>query len=202
MYDKLTTEELTEKAEQLEESGKLVEALEYWRAAVQRDSDPVSLCQFGNLARTMGKWSEAEGALVLAANLAPELPNPYTLLGFLYLDQDMLEEAMSYFQKALEIEQTAAGLTSLGMVQLELGLNEDERASLKEAIRIDPNYEEAYYNLGLTYHQDQRARAVELLAKAVQLDSEYAMAHRELGWALRHPLLFTQPTVANSVKTI
>lgn len=184
-YDRLTTEELTDKAEQLEESGKLNEALEYWHAAVQREpDDAVILCQFGNLARTLERWSEAERALKSAVNLAPELPNPCTLLGFLYFDQDMLEKAMSYFQKSLEIEPTAGVFTSLGVVQLELGLTDDARASLEKAIRIDPNYEEAYYNLGLTYREDQPSKVVELFEKAVELDPEYAMAHRELGWAL------------------
>src|SRR6266404_1838559 len=183
-YDDLTTEELTDRAEQLEDSGMLKEALDFWRAAIRREPDPVVLCQFASLARTLQKWSEAEQALNLAMNLAPEMPNPYTLLGFLYLDQDRLEEAMSSLRKALELEPTAGRFTSLGVVQLDLGLAEDGRASLEKAIRLDPNYEEAYYNLGLTYREDQPLRAIELFEKAIELDPEYGMAHRELGWAL------------------
>jgi len=57
--------------------------------------------------------------------------------------------------------------------------------SLNEAIRIDPNYEEAYYNLGLTYREEQTAKAVELFDKAVELDPDYAMAHRN--WAGSQP---------------
>ncbi len=183
-FERLTFNELTERAEQLENAGELDDALDFWRAAIQRESDPIVLCQFGSLARRLKRWSEAERALMRAMNVAPELPYSYTLLGTLYFDQDMLEEAREYFQKSLKIEKNAPTLTQLGVVQLELDLTEDARASLQEAIEIDPNYEEAYYNLGLTYREDRPSRAVELFEKAAELDPEYALAHRELGWAL------------------
>jgi len=183
-YERLTINELTERAEQLEDAGELDDALDFWRAAIQRESDPVVLCQFGSLARRLKKWSEAESALMRAMNVAPELPYPCTLLGTLYFDQDMLEEAREYFQKSVTIEKSAPTLTQLGVVQLELDLTEDARASLQEAIKIDPNYEEAYYNLGSTYREDQPSKAVELFEKAAELDPEYALAQRELGWAL------------------
>lgn len=183
-YDKLTTEELTDKAEALEESGMLNEALDLWRAAIQREPDPVILCQLGSLASRLEKWSEAEQALILASKLAPELPNPYALLGFLYFERGMLEKAVSYFQKSLAIEPSAAVFTSLGAAQFELGLTKDARASLDEAIRIHPDYEEAYYNLGLSYRDSEPSRAIDLFEKAIEVDPEYASAHRELGWAL------------------
>ncbi len=53
-YNKLTNEELTDKAEQLEESGMLGEALEFWRAAIQREPDPVG---YANLL----VWQKTEG---------------------------------------------------------------------------------------------------------------------------------------------
>ncbi len=184
MYDKLTTEALVEKAEQLEESGMLNEAIEVWRVATQREADPVILCEFASLAMKLGNWSAAEEALMTAVNLTPELPNPHTLLGFLYFERDMLEKAVSCFQKSLALETSAGVFTSLGVAQLELGLTEDARASLEQAVRIDPDYEEAYYNLGLSYRETEPLRAIDLFEKAIHADPEYAMAHRELGWAL------------------
>ncbi len=183
-FDTLTTQELTDRAEQLEDAGKLDEALEFWRAAIRRETDPIVLSQFGSLATKLQKWSDAENALTLAIKLAPELPYAYSLLGSLYFDQDKLEKAMQYFKKSLEIEKRASTLTQLGVVQLDLGLVDHGRASLERAIELDPNYEEAYYNLGLIYREDESSRAVELFERAVELDPEYAMAHRELGWAL------------------
>lgn len=183
-YDNLTTQELTDRAEALEDSGRLEEALGFWRAAILREDDPIVLSQFGSLATKLQQWSEAEQALTLAIKLAPELPYAYSLLGALYFDRDMLNEALSYFQKSLEIEKRAPTFTQLGVVQLELGLTEDARVSFNEALKIDPNYEEAYYNLGLTHREEQSLTAIELFEKAIELDPAYAMAHRELGWAL------------------
>jgi protein O-GlcNAc transferase len=183
-YDNLTTEELAAKAEQLEQSGMLNEALEVWRVVNKREADPVFLCEFASLAMKLEKWSDAEEALVTAGNLAPELPNPHTLLGFLHFERGTLEKAVSCFQKSLAIEPSASVFTSLGAVQLELGFAEDARASLEEAIRIDVDYEEAYYNLGLSYKDTKPLVAIELFEKAVELDPEYVQAHRELGWAL------------------
>jgi tetratricopeptide (TPR) repeat protein len=184
MYNNLTTEALAEKAEQLEESGMLNEALEVWRVATQREADPVMLCEFASLGMKLEKWSDAEEALLTAVNLAPELPNPHTLLGFLYFERDLLEKAVSCFQKSLALEPSANVFTSLGVAQLELSLTEDARANLEQAIRIDPDYEEAYYNLGLSYRETEPSRAIDLFDKAVRLDPEYAQAHRELGWTL------------------
>lgn len=183
-YDNLTTEELTNRAEQLEDSGKLDEALEFWRAAIHREDDPIVLSQFGSLATRLQHWSEAENALTLAIKLAPELPYAYSLLGTLYFDRDMLQKALGYFEKSVEVEERAPTFTQLGVVQAELGLIDDARLSFNEALSIDPNYEEAHYNLGLTHRDEQPLRAIELFEKAIELDPGYAMAHRELGWAL------------------
>jgi tetratricopeptide (TPR) repeat protein len=184
MYDDLTPEALIEKAEQLEQSGRLTQALEVWRAAAEREPDPEVLCEFASLAMKLERWSDAEEALIKALQIAPVLPNPYTFLGSLYFKRDMLQKAVNCYQKSLAIELSASVLTLLSVCQLELGLTEDGRASLDQAISINPNYEEAYYNLGLVYRETEPSRSIDLFAKAVTLDPEYAEAHRELGWAL------------------
>ena len=76
MYDKLTTEALAEKAQQLEESGMLNEALEAWRVATQREADPVMLCEFASLAMKLEKWSDAEEAPVATPAIRPGRCNP------------------------------------------------------------------------------------------------------------------------------
>ena len=182
MYDDLTPEALIEKAEQLEQSGRLTEALEVWRAAAELEPDPEALCQFASLAMKLERWSAAEEALIKAVKIAPLLPTPHTLLGSLYFKRDMLEKAVNCFEKSLAIEPSASVFTLLGVCQLELGLTEDGRASLEQAISINPNYEEAYYNLGLLYRETEPSRSIDLFAQAVTLDPEYAQAHRELGW--------------------
>jgi Flp pilus assembly protein TadD len=75
---------------------------------------------------------EAKQALMLATTLAPELPNPYSLLGSLHLEQAEPNKAIGYFQKAVELKTSAPRLTALGVGQLEAGNIEGARNSLSE----------------------------------------------------------------------
>jgi tetratricopeptide (TPR) repeat protein len=181
-YDKLTTNELVERAENLEESGKLEEALDLWRMAAGRDPEPVTLCQFGSLATQLGQWGEAKQALLLATTLAPELPNPYSLLGYLYLEQAEPNKAIDYFQKAVELGTSASRLTALGVAQMEAGNIEAARNSLSEALLEDPDYDEASYNLGVTYRDQELTKAADLFERTLEIDPGHPGAHRELGW--------------------
>lgn len=181
-YDKLTTAELVERAEHLEESGRFAEALNLWRVAAEREPDPVILCEFGALATRLEQWQEAEEALLYARTLAPQLPNPYSLLGYLYLERAEPSQAVENFEKAVELETNASRLTALGVAQLEIGNTEDGRNSLREALLVDPDYEEALYNLGVTFRDQELTKAVELFERTLEIDPEHAGAHRELGW--------------------
>lgn len=180
----LTTGELVDKADRLEESGDLTEALHYWRLAVDRESDPVALCRLGNVAMELGDVEEAERAFVSAIELAPTLPNAHNMLGLLYHERGDLEGAHACFLRSAEIEESKRTLTFLGTVQLQLGMTNAARESLTKAVTLDPSYEEAHYNLGLTYSTEAPSEAVNSFRTAIKLDPQYAMAHRELGWAL------------------
>lgn len=184
-YDALTIGELVDKAEQLEEGGMLNEAFEVWGAAVRRESDPIILCQFGDVAMRLGKWSEAEQAFLSALKLAPELPSAYNHLGILLLEQGKPKNAEDYFKRSLKIEETASIFTLLGVAHLDLGMTEEARKSFRMALNLDSSYEEAYYNLAVIMKYEQPTEAIALLHKALELDPEYAIAHRELGWMLR-----------------
>lgn len=54
----------------------------------------------------------------------------------------------------------------------------------KKAIDLNPDFIEAYYNLGITYEKlDKHKDSVEALKKAIQLDPNRANAHYALGYA-------------------
>lgn len=181
----LTTEDLIDKADRLEESGDPNEALRYWRLALERAPDPVVLCRLGNVAMEMGDLSEAERAFLSAIELAPTLPNAHNMLGLLYLERGDLESALPCFLRSAEIEESKRTLTFLGTVQLQLGMTHAARESLTKALALDPNCEEASYNLGLCYRTEAPSEAISCFRRAIEIDPEYGSAHRELGWALR-----------------
>lgn len=183
--DRLTIDELTVRAEQMEEVGMFDEAFELWSVAVKRSPDPILLCQFGNSAMELGKWIEAEQAFLSALELAPEIPNAYNYLGLLFLEQGKPDRAQDFFKNSLSIDETARTFTLLGVTQLDLGRTREAMESFRNALTIDTNYQEAYYNLAVTLRYENPTDAISLFQKALELDSEYAIAHRELGWTLR-----------------
>lgn len=179
------TEELIAEADRLEQLGCTQQALACWHKVIDLEPEPISLCRFGRLAAKLGKTAEAEQAFLYASKLAPELVYPYECFGSLKIEQNEPELAKKYLEKALEIEENARTFTMLGIAQLDLSQKDQARESFLAALRIDPSYEEAYYNLGVTFREEQPQKAISLFRKAVELDPEYAIAHRELGWALR-----------------
>src|SRR6267142_2143328 len=129
-----------------------------------------------------GEWTESESTLLQAVNLAPDFPGPYTTLGLLSLERGDYQAAQDYLRRGLAVEESAGTYTLLGLAQNSLGMTTAARWSYGKAIKLDPNYEKAYYNLALTYRNEQPDRALPLLEKAVALDPGYACAHRELGY--------------------
>lgn len=183
--EELETRDQIYKAEQLEEAGSLSEAARIWREIVAREPDPISFCRLGSVLMEIDDWPEAERAFFAAIDLNGHLPQPYEGLGLLYLEMGDNKAAQDQFRTSLELEANAARFTLLGVSQMRLNLTEAARESFSRALELNPSYEEAYYNLGLTFRNDDLPRSVQLFAKALELDAEYAVAHRELGWALR-----------------
>ncbi|MEW6736583.1 MAG: tetratricopeptide repeat protein [Acidobacteriota bacterium] len=175
---------LIEKAEQLENEGCFSEALLCWRTLFKHNPDPVFLFHCGRLAMEIKEWVEAEQAFLSAIDLDPDLYIAYHGLAILYEKQDNLEKAQEYLKKCLEINQSADAFTILGSVQKRLSMILEARESFGKALQIDPNYEEALYNLALTFTDEHPDKAIDLLTKAIEIDPKYSYAHRELGWLL------------------
>ena len=66
-----------------------------------------------------------------------------------------------------------------------LGREEEAEASYREALAIDPNYEEAHYNLGARLGENNPTEAEKHFRRALELDPDYGIAYRELGRLLR-----------------
>ena len=178
--------ELVAEADQLEEQGASSEALKRLRMVLDVKADAGLLCRYASLAMDLGKVEEARQALLQATMLEPTEPMGYTGLGISYLDDGRPEDAITQFEKSLAIEETAMVETLRGAAQLRIGRVEEGRRSFYHAIELDPSCDEAYYNLGLLLSLDDPKQAVGLLRRAVEIDPQYAIAHCELGWVLRH----------------
>ncbi len=179
----MTTEELIDKADQLEDAGSINEAMECWRTILKSSSDPVLLCRFGILAMEQGERAEAEQAFLSAIAKAPNLSIAYESLGLLKLEQNNLEAAQDYFKKSLQIKQSARTLTFLGSAQLRLGLTAAARQSFRKALQIDFNYIEAHFNLALTFRNKQASKAITFLQKDIDHLRRAIELNPSDGWA-------------------
>ncbi|MDO8283198.1 MAG: tetratricopeptide repeat protein [Thermodesulfovibrionia bacterium] len=70
----------------------------------------------------------------------------------------------------------------LGKIQGTLGKYQEAVDAFKEALRINPDYAEAYYYLGAAYsHLNRYQEAADACKQAIRIKPDYAIAHLGLG---------------------
>jgi tetratricopeptide (TPR) repeat protein len=178
-------DDLLEKAENLEALGLKNEALEVLRQASRQSDDPIVLTRLGALATDLELWLEAEEALQKAIELEPGFTLALFYLGLLYKDEGRFADAFKSLSKAATDEPSGNTFNVLGVIQIQLDLIDEAEASFRKAISLDPEHEEAYYNLATTLRNQNNDEAIRLLGKAIDIDPNYALAHREIGFLLR-----------------
>ncbi|WP_348266633.1 tetratricopeptide repeat protein [Edaphobacter paludis] len=129
----------------------------------------------------------AEGLL---ANPPVHLPASYLAVqedafqkGLIALKENRLQTALDEFATAeRERPDNALARNFRGIVLARLGRNIEAADEYREAIRIDPQMEAAYRNLGFLYWTEQQLdRAREELKHAVELSPDDSFAHYYLG---------------------
>src|ERR1700730_7315597 len=179
--------DLEDKAEKAEENGDLQTARSLWKEIAARNQDATSFVSYGRLATRLGEWDEAEGAFTQALRLDPSFAMAMSGIGILWYERTDKDEAASshtakdWYLKAIKLDRNAGVLTLLGCSSLAIGDRAAAQNAFEEAIRIDPRYEEAMYNLAAIEEDTNPAKAVELLEKAIEIDSDYSLAHQRLG---------------------
>jgi len=143
----------------------------------------------------LANWEEAESAYTQALRLQPNSslagfvgsPIVDLLMGGLWSERTdkerikSLQTATVWFLKALENKRNAATLTLLGAAYAHLGDATAAKDAFEEAIQLDPNYDEAMYNLAVIEERNDPQKARELLERAIGIDPNYKLAHYMLG---------------------
>ena len=166
-------------------------AFELWGKLAEGDTDGIASLKYGALAIQLEKWDVAESALMEAYRLKPKASIVMALLGALWAgrtDRDRVEclqTAKDWLIRSLERKRTAPALTLLGTVCMRLDQIDEATAAFEEAIVIDPNYDEAMYNLAVLLQKSDLQKCVELTRRAVEIDPEYALAHGLLALTLQ-----------------
>ena len=176
---------LFERAEHLEQEGNLQEACECWRllAEEQRD-DPAVSCRLAGVLVELGLEDEASRAFSHALSIDPGCIAAAKGLSFILMEREENELVERVLVNATKYEKDATVYFLLGIVQDRLGKRDEAKHNFESALKLRPDYEEAYFNLGLLFREESPAEAERLMRKALEIDSNYAPAHREVGWIL------------------
>jgi tetratricopeptide (TPR) repeat protein len=140
--------------------------------------------QAGIEAYRQADYAAAARAFEAAIPLRPDEPTPYRYLADLYWRQGrhaQAEEAVRQLAQAMPdayfLDRQGSGYEAselLGLAQL----------LYREALRLDPSFPSARYNLGRSYlEQGKTAQGMEEVQEAIRLHPEFAEAHESLGLA-------------------
>lgn len=110
-----------------------------------------SLVYSGVLWHEDGDAGRAEELLKRAVALYPEAFLPAFSLGAVYAAQGRLPQAVVFLERAVESDPLPQAYHLLGGCCFEMGKLTAAIRYLKEAVRLDPSFEEAYHLLGLAY---------------------------------------------------
>jgi tetratricopeptide (TPR) repeat protein len=149
------------------------------------DLPPLRLRPYIILADELRKRGEIDRALSLLARASERWPADSDLqlhLGACYNDQKDWERAAQTYRASFDRRQDAFVCILLGSVLDELGRHDESLWWLRHTLVVDPDYEEAHYNLGcIDARRGDLDAAEQGFRRAIELDPEYADAHFQLG---------------------
>jgi tetratricopeptide (TPR) repeat protein len=127
---------------------------------------------------------EAAQAFEAARLLQPSEPLPYRYLADLYWRQGKSAQVAQIVRALAEVMSDAYFLDRLGSSYEESGLAGLALLLHREAVRVDPTFPSARYNLGrLLLKQGQREPGMAEVQEALRLYPDFAEAHEVLGLA-------------------
>lgn len=117
----------------------------------------------------------------------PKDYRPHALMGFIYLAQRKLKSASAAFAQAIKLQPQAKELY-LAKAEADAGRNayEDALAACRKAMKIDPNYAEAYAMIGnlQMFDEKRRAEAIDALRTAIKFKPTLVQPYDDLGTIL------------------
>lgn len=159
---------------QLASEEKFAEAAEAFEKALKIDpKQPGILSRLAEAQSKQGKNEEALASYQSAIALAPTDADLFTNMGVILSKLGKTEESQEAFKKAAELNPTGGAQShyNLGVSMFNSGNTEQAIAAFKQAIAADPNFAEAYFQLGicLSAKADTIPAAVEAMKKYIEI---------------------------------
>jgi CRISPR-associated protein Csy1 len=154
--------ELLERVRTLHRNGDAAQALAAFDTLPSLEGETAeSWYLAGTLAHDLGLRGEAQRLLTRAIELAPRAPPAHAALGQLHLDEERFAEALASFQSAAALNPTPRAWNNVGVALMALGRRDEARAAFEQALRLDPRYALASFNLARVFltHDLQAAQA-------------------------------------------
>lgn len=171
-------------------------AIEVFKAGTQRFPQSAQLHDgLGIAFYGAGQMDEAVGAFLRASDLRPADPLPLEFLGKAcdYASAELAPRVRSRLQNFITHDDRSAELNYYLAMCLWKGnqteskpdLTKEIESRLKRALALDPNYSDAYFQLGNLYaEQHKYEEAIEQYQRALKTNANSASIHYRLGQAL------------------
>lgn len=168
--------------------GYLDQAASAFERALRGDpANAEALYGLGSIYLKQDKNAEARDAFErvtkLEASYPDTLPNAWNNLGLLTAREGKIDEALPYFQRALELNPNhLVALENLGNAYRQQKKWQEARQILERAVAVGPEDAEANYSLGMVFAQlgdDQQA--YDYLQRALKFRPDYPEALNNLG---------------------
>jgi tetratricopeptide (TPR) repeat protein len=175
-------------AESLFQSGKLAQAEESYRKAIEVDpDDPAYYVALARLQVYQGRFAEAETNARNALLLQPEYPLAHAVLGWTldFQGGDKLTEALISVERALELDPNLAlahAYRAEVLMDNDLGNYEAALLAAQKAAELDPNLLEAHRALGYVWERTQNYdNALQEYQTALRINPNLSMLHVAVG---------------------
>ena len=132
--------------------GKHEEAVAEFKKALEKDPEQANI--MGNMAESYSKLDKNDEALEVykkAVTIAPDNAALFTNMGVLLSKMGKNTESQEAFKKAAALNPAASAQNfyNIGATLVNNGKMQEAAESFKQAIASDPNFAEAYYQLGM-----------------------------------------------------
>ncbi len=190
--------QLVAQATHLEDIGRVDEARGVYEVCVAIDDgsaqDEPERCgtllmawlSYGSILKDAEEYESAIEAAKRSTPLDEASRHAHTLIGRCYRKLNDFDAAEQAFRRSLSLKPISGTWVMLFEVLRRAGDRDDEaQACLEQALLLDPDDDEAHYNLGHVLGSlGNYDEAITHLERAIELDDNYGRAHAELGYVL------------------